>query len=185
MSPFSASTLAAAGIGFEVAGAFALARGLYRSPKGLARRIAAGGQTLAPFRVAEAENRADAEVGLGCLILGFVVQAVAFALIAQGARASSDADTAADIALLSAFVCFGIGYSAARYVRPRRTNQFLVTFACWDRNGVRHDAPLLRELVEYGRVLDNELTDDERADGEEGERRFVKRVFGVERTRER
>jgi hypothetical protein len=182
MGPLSISDLAAAGIGFEIAGAGALARGVYRSPEQISRRIAIASNSFAAFRVAEAENRSDAEVGFGCLVFGFLIQALAYAFVAEGMKSSSKVAGAGSVAILCSFACVAIGYGVGRYVPPRRTKRFLVTIACYDRWGVRHDAPHAGELSQYGVLLGYELTPEENA-SEEGHNAYLNRVFGIERSR--
>ena len=62
--------------------------------------------------MSEAEAHADAVIGGAALIVGVIVQSVAYALIAGGASAFSSADGAADIAFLStltgAALVFGV-----------------------------------------------------------------------------
>jgi hypothetical protein len=81
--------VAAAGIGFDIVGALALARGLFVSPDQRARRLQAAGNTFAVFRVKEAKARADGVISGSLLVAGFVLQALAYAMIAGGFRGVS------------------------------------------------------------------------------------------------
>lgn len=182
MGPLSYTDLAAAGIGFEIAGAGALARGVYRSPEQISRRIAIARNSFAAFRVAEAENRSDAEVGFGCLGFGFLIQAIAYAFIAEGGKSASRIAGAGSVAILCSFACAGLGYGVARYVPPRRTKRFLIAIACHDRQGVRHETPDGAELAQYGQLLGSDMTQAEMA-SMEGNQAYLKRVFGVESAR--
>jgi hypothetical protein len=178
---FSAGDLVALGIGLDIAGAMSLARGLYISPRDRAWRVIVAQNTFGALRVGEAEANADAVIGGGALIIGVIVQAVAYALIAGGARATSGADGAAAIALLCTVGGICLVYGVARFERPRRTKAYLVEFACYQRDG-RHNAPDFRELATYAEVLGYQMTPDDMAN-EATRVAFVKRVFGIDKVR--
>ena len=77
-SVLQVTDLFAVGIGFDIAGAYLLARGLLISPHGLwVRFTIAGADTRF---VDEAKDRVMAVVGLGALASGFVIQAFGYAL---------------------------------------------------------------------------------------------------------
>jgi len=77
-SVLQVTDLFAVGIGFDIAGAYLLARGLLISPHGLWVRftIAGAGTRF----VDEAKDRVMAVVGLGTLASGFVIKAFGYAL---------------------------------------------------------------------------------------------------------
>jgi hypothetical protein len=74
-----------AGAGFDIAGAWLLARGLTTSAEEAARRKIRGRNTFARFDVRSAEDFADGRLGIASLTTGFLIQAVAYVLSAHGA----------------------------------------------------------------------------------------------------
>jgi hypothetical protein len=76
--PLPDSDLFAIGIGCDLAGAYLLARGLLLSPDQLWRRQTIGGTETRILN--EAEDRVMGDVGIVALIVGFVLQAVGYAV---------------------------------------------------------------------------------------------------------
>src|SRR5207244_3292073 len=71
-SSFGILDLFVAGAGFDIAGAWLLARGLTISPGRAAQRIVQGRNTFARFSVRSAEDYADGQMGRASLALGFL-----------------------------------------------------------------------------------------------------------------
>jgi hypothetical protein len=180
MSPFSVGDVLATGIGVDVAGAVTFGRGLFLSAPDRVGRLARAQNSFAALRIGEAESHADAVVGGGALIVGLLIQAVGYALVTGGARASSTADGAAALALI--FMLLGAGTVAAtsRFDRLPRTKRYLVTLAQYA-GGRRLDAPELHALVRFADTMGYERTPAE-LEGYEGASRYVRRVFGVTTT---
>lgn len=78
---FGVEDLFVAGIGFDVVGAWLLARGLVASPGDLALRTASfwGGNPIAT--ASQIEDRVRGQAGVRLLVLGFLLQAVAYAFV--------------------------------------------------------------------------------------------------------
>lgn len=62
--------LFAAGLGFDIAGAYLVAKGLLTPPEKFAQRLVRAGQTFAHANVRAAEDYADGRVGVAALWLG-------------------------------------------------------------------------------------------------------------------
>jgi hypothetical protein len=142
-----------AGAGFDIAGAWMLARGLTTSPERAARRLIQSRNSFARFEVRAAEDYADGQIGRGSLIIGFLAQACAYVLEVHGATPMSNAKGAY-------FGLFGFGAAAMhvvwmseRKLHPRLRNRWLVKFARYDNFGYLHEFPSGRELFDYGQVL--------------------------------
>src|SRR5690242_6807533 len=71
---WSPTNLLALGTGLAFAGALVLALGLMAKPKELAAGISRSGNTSVYHNVRAAEDRTDALVGVGALVIGFAVQ---------------------------------------------------------------------------------------------------------------
>lgn len=80
---FGTDDLFVAGLGFDIAGAWLLARGLLASPSEIALRTAQlwGGNPATT--AAELEDSVSGSFGLSALLFGFVVQGISYAISAQ------------------------------------------------------------------------------------------------------
>jgi hypothetical protein len=77
--------LFAAGAGLDVAGGFLLARGLIVGSDEILRRTITGETFFsAPETASKISDKVDASLGLSTLIVGFAVQAAAYAVVAGG-----------------------------------------------------------------------------------------------------
>jgi hypothetical protein len=142
-----------AGAGFDAAGALLLARGLTTSPERAARRLIQGQNTFARFDVRSAEDYADGRIGSISLVLGFVLQAIAYVWLAHGGSQLSHTAGAYVGLVMCGLVAVLIAFLIARKARPWRRNRWLVEFARIDNYGYRHHHPSGRELFRFGQVL--------------------------------
>ena len=78
---FSLEDLFVVGIGFDIAGACLLGRGLLTSALGIARRATSYLGYSGPLATSQIEDKVDAIVGLAALILGFILQAAGYAFV--------------------------------------------------------------------------------------------------------
>jgi len=150
---FGAVDLFVAGAGFDVAGAFLLARGLSTSPHQAARRLIQGQKSFARFDVRTAEDYADGRLGLLSLAFGFLIQAVAYAWSAHGnTQLSSTAWSYVGI-VASGTASMLFVWLVQRRLHPRLRNRWLIEFARIDNYGYRHARPSGREIFAFGQIL--------------------------------
>ena len=162
------------GIGFGIAAAYLLARGLLASPATLARASRPDDDT-----VARARARVDASFGLAALAAGFALQAVGYALAVGGVGASDRTAARALMALTYAAAAAGAAFALWNGLRDRATRSLLVEVARHDpRTGERRTHPAAERLREFGRALGYPALPDEETPG--GASVYVRRVFGVE-----
>jgi hypothetical protein len=152
-SAYGVLDLFVAGAGFDVAGAFLLARGLTASPERAARRIVQGRNSFARFDVRSAEDCADGQIGRVSLISGFLVQALAYVLSAHGAASLSHTSKAYVGLLGSAAAAILLVYGIARKAHPWLRNRWLIKFARIDNYGYVHTHPSGSELFRFGQIL--------------------------------
>jgi hypothetical protein len=163
------------GIGFGIAGAYLLARGLLASPGTLARRSRPDDEDT----VARVRDRVDASFGLGALAAGFALQAVGYALAVGGVGASERTAARALMALTYAAAAAGAVLALWNGLRDRATRSLLVEVARHDpRTGERQAHPSAERLRDFGRALGYRPLPDEETPG--GASVYVRRVFGVE-----
>jgi hypothetical protein len=166
------------GIGFDLAGAFLVARGLLATPIQIMRRSYVGGLGMEPFlaveAVAQARDRADGVVGMCALLLGFVLQGAGYGAVLSGAHVATSGTTRTAIGSvlpLLAIVVTGLG---TRRFRKRFVKRQCIMVASYDLRG-EHVPPYGRRLM----LLGAEIGEPARA----GERQvdYARRVFGVSR----
>jgi hypothetical protein len=142
-----------AGAGFDIAGALLLVRGLTTSPEQAAWRIVQGQNTFDRFSVRTAEDYADGWLGRLSLVVGFLIQAIAYVLSAH----SSSQLSRTPWAYLGLFICCAapilVVLLLAKHFQPRLRNRWLIELACIDDYGYRQQLPSDRELFGYGRIL--------------------------------
>jgi hypothetical protein len=96
------------GLGFDVAGARMLGRGLLSSPDEIAYRSTTpreAGMNF-PFAISQIKARIDGEVGMRWLLIGFGLQGIAYAATIAGAPAVTTSVWAGLIALLLGLVAY-------------------------------------------------------------------------------
>jgi hypothetical protein len=175
-SVFHITDLFVVGIGFDIAGAYLLARGLLINPHGLYVRftIAGAGTRF----VDEAKDRVMAVVGLGALVFGFTIQALGYAL-------SLAVEPPDDKSVRSALVAVGLATLAVlmivgveRITRRRRLRSLFLAIARADPIGDGPvGAPTVRILVTGAPGIGVERENDE------SDEAYARRAFGVEHVR--
>ena len=164
-----------AGLGFEMAGAYLLARGVLSGPREMARRAVSYYDFSAPLALAEARDRVDGNAGIFGLVGGFALQVAGYVAALAGGEnghGSGRAAVAAAIAALAAAVALGI-WRLAREAAVRRT---LVTISSFDERGNTR-RPSAARLRVFGAELGEEPRPDERTPA--GATEYARRVFGV------
>lgn len=162
------------GLGFAVAGAYLLGRGLLPSPGALARRSRPDDAAI----VAAAQARVDALTGLIALALGFALHALGFVLVVGGAGPGERGVEGALVAVLCAAAGAGAVLAVWKGVRERATRSLLIEVARHDPlTGERGSRPAADRLRAFGHELGYPLGLDEATP--DGAAVYARRVFGV------
>lgn len=129
----SVEDISAVGLGFDIAGACLLARGVLLSPAQIGRSATYSG--LASAGAVTLRDRVDAEVGVSLLVLGFVLQAIGYVAQEAGMAAGPDgADAAVLFAVITA-VSVAAGFATYRLLAPLRMKRVALAAA------LSHSAP--------------------------------------------
>jgi hypothetical protein len=149
---FSVDDLFTAGIGFDLVGAILVAKGLLVSAKQQWRRNASGyGGWSGPQAVSWAEDSVDGWFGAVALVLGFTLQAVAYALLIGGASVHIGTG-AAWVAVASAAAAVAIVLAGWYLFKPRLVRFRAVALASADSPSGEPDGYLLTFMArELGR----------------------------------
>jgi hypothetical protein len=163
------------GLGLDIAGAVVIAIGLLGSPATFALRATEFFGGSPHTAAAEAESRADGELGIPLLILGFLGQ-----LIGLGVRTRAPVAVGTALAALAALVPLALWHWVWH---PWRSKRLAVEIAHYSvanarQQPQRHDLPGLNVLASIGVGLGEPLCDGETDDS------YVARVFDVTNTQE-
>ena len=168
-----------AGIGFDLIGAYYVARGLLGSPEAVARRIASLWNGNPANDVSEFQGRNWGLIGIGALILGFSLQAAGWILTAG--LSDPPRGSAAGVSL-SLLIPIGLVYFAERVVRRRWLRTVLREAARYDANEKKKQGrPSAKWLASRGSQA--AASSDRQRQGESDED-YVRRAFGVTETRD-
>jgi hypothetical protein len=172
---FSINNWLAFGIGFAFAGSIVLARALITSPREYAARVIRSGNNNAIQNVSYAENKADAQVGIAALVVGFAIQGFVTVLMTGHASALSGGwsylVTAGWIALPVILV-----WLVDDKTRWNRTRRYLIELARYERyRELRQPAADINELKIYGRIL----KEGREARPDETDEDYAKRVWNA------
>jgi hypothetical protein len=175
---FSINNWLAFGIGFAFAGSVVLVRGLIASPKEYAARIIRSGNTSAIQNVSYAENKADAQVGIGALVVGFAIQGIAtVSMTGHTSTLSGGWSYLVTVGWIAVPVIL-VGL-VDRQTRWNRTRMYVIELARYDGSQTSPRDPSARELTRYGWIFNDER---KQATGETDED-YAKRVWNVDRIR--
>ncbi len=108
MCLLSLNTLFLVGLALDIAGAVLLAKGLLLSSEQIARLTGTYFGWNAGEAIARAEDKVDARFGLGCLLLGFGLQAVGYFLALLGVEPTAGAGRAAAAIVIALAVAGGV-----------------------------------------------------------------------------
>jgi hypothetical protein len=178
MSVAGYTDLFAAGPGFDITGAYLVAKGLLTPPDEFAQQFAKSGNTFAWANVRAANDHADGVAGVGALCFGFLLQAIGYVLQIGGVSSHTDGTWASVLAVSFAAAATGLTYTLARKTRWARVRPYLVRLAHFDRWGTLQDAPNGGDLLLYSEIL-GLLPEAERYG--DGATRHFQRVWHVDR----
>lgn len=168
--------LFAVGIGFDIAGAYLLARGLLIKPHGLYVRFTWAG--AATRFVDEVRDRAIAVVGLAALVFGFMIQALGYALSLAVEPPDEKSVTSALVAVALATLAVLVIVGGERITRRRRLRSLFMAIARADAIGDGPTgAPTVRILVTGATEIGVERENDE------SDEAYARRAFGVDDVR--
>ena len=120
---FSITDLFVVGLGLDAAGAVLLAKGLLIDPKTIGKVAGTYWGVNLGETVDRSQNRVDAKYGVGCLLAGFLLQAIGYMLELGGATSPAGGDhalTAVALGVLAVALAFGV-YFAFRRRELKRT----------------------------------------------------------------
>jgi hypothetical protein len=164
-----------AGLGFDIAGGYLVSRGLLAPMPQLATLSATYAAVAAPRAPYAVEDRIRGAVGIFALVFGFVLQAVAYALVLRRAPIHYGTHEA----LVGLAIALGIGVTiplAERLVRPRWRDRLLIRVARFEWEGRRVARPL--PVAHVLRAFGEQTGRPKRAD--EDDVGYCARVFRVE-----
>lgn len=174
MRGLSLNDLFVVGLGLDITGAWLLGHGLLVSPADMVRRAGTFPGSNPWMVVSAAEDKVDGYFGLGGLLAGFALQAVAYTLTIGSGGGDETGWNFSLIALSLAVVVSGTVYVAWRRLRRRLVLWVLLGPARVDINdGTIADKPFAPSLNGYATVLGYELRE-----GEDGPA-YARRVFPV------
>jgi len=161
------------GLGFDIAGALVLARGVLMRLPAISRLGARKAVVPLDHAAALLRSRAEAEVGVVLLCGGFAVQAVGYGLtLSLGASSPSVLKALVGVAL--GLASLGAGLGLAKLTIKRRLKRLALRFAQTDpTTGIAAGAPSATQLGFFGKALGYEPSADETSDD------YALRVFGA------
>jgi hypothetical protein len=186
--PLSVDNLFTVGVSFDLLGGYLLGRGLLSTPGEIARRNTNPFQ--ASFNAAEAvsqvRSRADAQVGLVSLMIGFLLQAGGYVALIAGVKVKTGGERAA----LAVGLALAVALAASlvfRRIQRRLVIRNAVEVACANpMTGLRDDHPDGETLVALGPQLGFPRFIEVSKDGILGDMNaYGKQHFGVERVSRR
>ena len=175
-SVLQVTDLFAVGIGFDIAGAYLLARGLLISPRNLWVRFTWSGLNVR--FIDEVKDRAMAIGGLGALLLGFAIQAFGYALSLAVEPPDAKSVTAALVAVGLATLAVLVIVGVEAMTRRRRLRSLFLAVARADAVGDGPaGAPTVRILVKGAPEIGFQRENDE------SDEAYARRAFGVDDVR--
>jgi hypothetical protein len=173
---FSLEDLFVVGIGFDIAGAYLVGRGLLASALVVARRSTSNLGYSGQLATSQIEDKMDGAVGLAALVLGFILQATGYAFVLSR-QPSEKGDLATAItALALALVAITFVLGVWRLIRLPLVKREAISVArvnVYAQPVEVKERPYGRLLVAYGEELGFELRTDETDEA------YAQRVFGM------
>ncbi len=178
----SVSDFFVVGLGFDLVGAYLLARGLRFKPSRLALKAGSFFDGNPNVVVGGIEDRVDGSFGLVYLVLGFGLQAVGYAIDLSLAPQEDGDELRTVMAILLTTVVVGLALGYWWLRREHHIKRWLVEMAHWHASHAtkepkRAPAPMPGVLASYGEIW---FGQDSRDDGELHDA-YVKRMFGISR----
>jgi hypothetical protein len=163
------------GIGFDLAGAYLLARGLFASPRDIARRTGSYYGYNAAATTSEVADKVAASTGLASLGVGFTLQAVGYVAKLDHSFANNRSATKAVVGFVGAILAIVLVVLVWRLTRDAVARRLLVEVARYPLDqDERLGLPLGQRLEVFAETIGQPRRDGEDNAG------YLRRVFGVE-----
>jgi hypothetical protein len=175
---FSYEDLFVFGIGFDIAGAYLLAKGLLLSSRQILNLSSSFLDFNPPGVVSRAEDKATTYIGVGALLLGFLLQLLGYLLDLEFRSTLSPSRTRALLAFLLAAFAIDLVFLLYRLLKHPWRNHYLVDISCYDRSG-KQPYPYGRSLELLGAQIGFPRLDDESPAA------YAKRVWNVDQITDR
>jgi hypothetical protein len=175
---FALTDLFVAGLGFDLVGAWLLARGLIAKPEIIVLRNTSYWGSDAPSGLAAAEDRIDGQFGVASLLVGFALQALGYLLDLARSDTSEHTTGRTLTALGLLIVAVALAWVTWRLTHRWLVRRLLIEMAHWqptrsDEPPTRQDRANPTNLVGWGANM-GEL----RREGED-DWAYAKRAFGL------
>jgi hypothetical protein len=173
---FGTEDLFAVGIGFDIAGAVLVAWGLLAGPRKMALRAGSYYGSNPNAAVGLIEDRVRGDVGVVALVLGFSLQAAAYAVTVAAGHLTPGTlgGIIASAAVPAALILLG-----ERWTHDRRARRLMVRVARYDSKRNEMDAePSASALAGIGKAYGLDRR------GGESDADYIRRHFGVVTSRE-
>jgi len=177
MCPFVIEDLFAVGLGFDVAGAYLLARGLLATPIQIVTRARSHWDISPVLLVTQARDRVDGLVGLVALVVGFTLQALAYALTLGGLGGGEGDTRRGLVALALSIAAAGLVFIVWKLLGWKLLRKTLIDVACvnyYKKPTEVRSKPYGGTLVMLGEELGHRFAEDESSPA------YVRRVWGVD-----
>lgn len=170
---FQLQDLYTAGIGFDLGGAFLLARGLINPPAELTRLGSSFYGSNRFQAISLARNRLDAVAGVSGLFAGFILQAIGYIEVLSVAHRTATGTDEALVAAAFALLALATVMLVGNVYRQKRLIPLLVEMARWTLDDERMAYPSASLLPHWVEALES------RREGE-NDLDLVRRIAGVE-----
>jgi hypothetical protein len=179
---FNIEDLFAAGIGFDIGGASLLALGLLTSPRQIADFMDWHGKGNAYLGLATVDDKINGESGVFFLVLGFLLQAAGYVVIAAFSPDNASGAWGVTGVIASVLLAFLMTALGARVWRWRRRIRVIREVSHYDHEPrLRMPLPLEFRLEAFAKAIEEEETGGEGAAGGWYDRRLRRysALFGV------
>lgn len=164
-----------AGIGFDLGGAFLLARGLINAPAAELTRLSGSYYGSNMYQaLSVAKNRLDAVAGVAGLGAGFILQAIGYVALVSRPHSTRTGWAEALVAAVFALLALSVTIVLGNTYRRHRLIPLVVEMARWTMRDERLPYPRANILPGWIEALGHE-----RREGED-DLAFVRRVTGIE-----
>jgi hypothetical protein len=173
----SVEDLFVAGLGFDIAGAYLVSRGLLAPGPKIAQKATTYWGGSPHTMVAAAEDRVAGVFGLCSLVFGFALQGTAYFLVIAGASIGDHGIAQATVAATLAWLPVMLVLVSERLARPELARRTVVEAAKWDPNARKTRALPKGDLLYLIGLQAWGIT---RIEGED-DAAYAKRVWKVDR----
>jgi hypothetical protein len=175
---FGLEDLFVVGLGFDIAGAWLVARGLIASPSELALRTASLWNGNPVTTASQIKDRMSGQLGLASLVLGFSLQGVGYAVLVGSSGDLSRGNVGGVV--IAALVPVALVFALDHVTYRRRLTRAIIEVARYDINERRtRELPGVQTLLNLALAFPDIYPDRGDQDGDE----YLREQMGVESTR--